>query len=472
MLCTVAACAPLGWTPCASDDVCHLAFGVGTTCGASGLCEEAPVPARCEVLEPPRWLDASPTPEEVFVIGGLSSTVLDQAVDRAYQLAVRQLNDAGGLDGRPLAYARCDYRADAGIDTRTAREAALHGSAWLVEGLGARVLVGPASSELTAAVWLEHGGEVAVISPSATSVALTALEPDEASDETPGTLWRTAPPDSLQGTAIAYDLIAQGAVGVAAVVQAGTYGDGLYEGFELAFTGDGRSARRFSFDDPSELVDATSSAAELSTTDYPWVLFIASDLGDAVSFLNAASVSAGFADRGIYLTDGAADVSLIAQTPGAAGLYGRVRGTKPGRPDGSVYQSFRSAYAAAWGGQDPDGFAWPAHAYDAAWLAAYGLAWSHHQEGHVDARGIGRGLRRISDGASVPLRSSGWASGEAAFRLGDGVDLDGASGALDYDPLTEETSGPVDLWIIDADAGAIVVVGTCLPDGTCAPSVE
>ena len=39
------------------------------------------------------------------------------------------------------------------------------------------------------------------MSPSATSPALTELEP-AASDETPGLLWRTVPPDSLQGRVI------------------------------------------------------------------------------------------------------------------------------------------------------------------------------------------------------------------------------------------------------------------------------
>jgi hypothetical protein len=33
------------------------------------------------------------------------------------------------------------------------------------------------------------------------------------------------------------------------------------------------------------------------------------------------------------------------------------------------------------------------------------------------------------------------------------VNLQGASGALDYDPVTEETSAPVEVWVIGAAAG-------------------
>jgi len=39
----------------------------------------------------------------------------------------------------------------------------------------------------------------------------------------------------------------------------------------------------------------------------------------------------------------------------------------------------------------------------------------------------------------------------------------GASGALDYDPLTEETVAPVDIWKIAAGGGGFVVEQTLVP---------
>ncbi|MBM4367534.1 MAG: hypothetical protein FJ102_15080, partial [Deltaproteobacteria bacterium] len=43
------------------------------------------------------------------------------------------------------------------------------------------------------------------------------------------------------------------------------------------------------------------------------------------------------------------------------------------------------------------------------------------------------------------------------------VNVQGASGALDYDPVTEETTGPIDVWVIAADGESFEVAETIEP---------
>jgi hypothetical protein len=46
------------------------------------------------------------------------------------------------------------------------------------------------------------------------------------------------------------------------------------------------------------------------------------------------------------------------------------------------------------------------------------------------------------------VRPSSWNEVKASFSDGVAVNLLGASGQLDYDPVTEETTGPIDVWVI------------------------
>jgi ABC-type branched-subunit amino acid transport system substrate-binding protein len=71
--------------------------------------------------------------------------------------------------------------------------------------------VGATSSpETQAAYTVASAAGSLLISPSSTSPALTTLDGLTCSDNEPGLLWRTVPPDELQGQVIAQDLAARG----------------------------------------------------------------------------------------------------------------------------------------------------------------------------------------------------------------------------------------------------------------------
>ena len=85
----------------------------------------------------------------------------------------------------------------------------------------------------------------------------------------------------------------------------------------------------------------------------------------------------------------------------------------------------------------------------------YGTVWAHTQDGGVDGLGIARGLRQVSSGTPVGIRIRGWDDVVTQFSAGASIDVTGASGSLDYDPLTEETTAPIEVWTVVADPDAV-----------------
>ena len=100
--------------------------------------------------------------------------------------------------------------------------------------------------------------------------------------------------------------------------------------------------------------------------------------------------------------------------------------------------------------------AYTGNAHDAAWLTLLGASWAGLQEPDLGGRSLARGLRHLSGGVPVTLGADVLTTARDRFRLGEAIDIEGVSGALDYDPVLEETSAPVEIWTIDAGATGFV----------------
>ncbi len=389
---------------------------------------------------------------DTFVIGAIADESVEthRARQNAVQLAFSGARDEGGVEGRPVGVVFCTNEVDPTLDTLDQAAATEAVVSYLADQLAVSAIVGPPSSGATeAAFGVASSREVLVISPSATSPALTDLEPD-ATDEVPGLLWRTASPDSLQGRVIADDLATRMVTSVALIIEDGSYGNGLAQVFESRFSG---SVERFVFSTPSARNTATASAGSGS---FDEVLFISSQTSDASAFLLFAADFPGYADKGVFLTDSAKNLDLLTDAGAASGLFSRVRGTAPASPGGTTYTAFLASYRAAFG-TDPRSFSFTAHAYDAAWLVLLGATWASLQEPDLRGPSIARGLRRLSGGAvPVVLAPGAIAAARDRFRLDESINVEGASGSLDFDPTTEETRSAVEVWTIAADASGFV----------------
>jgi branched-chain amino acid transport system substrate-binding protein len=316
------------------------------------------------------------------------------------------------------------------------------------------VVVGPSGSADTQKVWEAlRQQSLVVISPAATSPSLVRLEPPSSHTE-PGFLWRVAPPDSGQGTVIALDMIDRQVKSVAVILEMGPYGEGLAQIFQQRFTASGGTVdiHPIPANADTSIGEVTAKVAASNAAE---VLFISSKQDWVIKFLNAASGQRGYETKGIFLTDAAANEGVLLGASAASSLFKRVRGTRPAPRDRQeyVFASFVANYKAQYMGQDPTTATFSDHSYDAAWLAFSGAAWSLLQEKEVTGLGIARGLRHVSSGALTVTIPSSWAVVINAFRAGNSIDLSGASGEIDFDPVTRNVSASIEVWTVGTPAG-------------------
>ncbi len=449
-----------GWEPCVSHADCHGAFGRGWTCAGEGYCVQSPAPARCTSNPPELLSDPLGTADTITI-----ATLYDDSnlgfhhVAQATALVAKQLNEHDGLDGQPFGLITCTNEGESEYDELDNVQSAVALAEWLADAGGVHAILGPERSTEAEAVYsvLAPRG-VVLMTPSATSPALTALDGLTATDEEPGLLWRTVPPDDLQGQVIAMDMEARVVERVAVIHETGAYGEGLAQAFLGPFAAAGHSADQFPYSTDGEMAAAV---AQVGDGDYEEVLFISSVTPTIVSFLHAASGIPTYETMGIFLTDGAYVEDMLDDARDAAsGLFPNIRGTVPRfSSDTVLYNTFEASYRAEYGGEDPAEFGFTAHAYDAAWLLAYGIAWSSYREGGVFGTGIARGLRRVTGGEPVNIGPNTWTTVRARFGSGQRVDVTGATGRLDYDPETEETTAPIIVWTVDPDGEHLRIDG-------------
>lgn len=451
---------------CRANVECREAFGVGSVCNGDGFCEAAPLAPRCEQTFPPDLFEQDDLDDRYIIIGSIEQRSEDifRSFERATQLALKQANDSGGINNVELAAVFCTI--DEGLeDGLELTEAAIANARYLVDVVGVPAIVGPARSSVTLAVFQaladDRAAEQAatgiardgtlVITPSGTSNALSDLDQSMPDDANPGLLWRTAPPDSLQGFAIATDMGPEGVLNgraaeiatVAAIFEEGPYGDGLAQAFGNQFTG---QVTLFPFNSAEARDAAIAAVAEEPM--FEEVLFVSGTIADSTAFFDAAATLTGFDTKTIFVPDAAAtsDVLEVAATD----RFDQTRGSRPAPLDKNqdlVFADFLSKYLREFG-EDAEQFSFTANAYDAAWLAAYGAAWAELNEDRVTGLTMARGLRRLSEGTPINVGPLGWNAVIQQFREGGTVDISGASGDLDYDPATEETSTAIEIWEI------------------------
>ncbi len=154
-----------------------------------------------------------------LVLGGLLPRTGDLAL--AYPpmaagtaLAIKDLNDAGGVLGEDVVWIDGDDGTNPTVAKATV---ARH----LDEGV--QVIIGAGGSGITAAVLQDvvKKGRI-LFSPSNTAASLTSADDR-------GLYFRTAPPDSLQGRALADVILRDGPHKIAIVARKDSYGEGLQD---------------------------------------------------------------------------------------------------------------------------------------------------------------------------------------------------------------------------------------------------
>ncbi|MFT4623857.1 MAG: ABC-type branched-subunit amino acid transport system substrate-binding protein [Myxococcota bacterium] len=456
--------APYPVEPCAETATCRSAFGVGAVCGDDGFCKIAGPHPRCEQSWPEDLWARPEAYGDHVVLGAMFDLGPDLPNLKAATLAFAEASQAGLPNGVEVALVACAYGEESAADGLSLEEAVVETGTWLRDTLDVPAVIGPGNSA-TALIAYDALAprDVLLIAPSATSPKLVTIDGETSTDAEPGLFWRPAPPDDAQAVAIAADLRSRGVREISVIYQDNLYGSELATLVEAAHTG---PKTLLPYVDDNGRNSAVQAAVASGTTEE--VVFIAADVQDVVAFLNSAAFIASYDDVRIFLTDAATDPFLFEETSAEAQakLFPVIRGSRPATPAGPVYDSFVISYAAAYDGEDPTRDGFNAYAYDAGWMAMYGLAWATVQEDAIGGTNMARAMRRLAGpGAYVPVGPAGWSETTAAFAAGASVDLEGTSGDLDFDPVTGETVNSIEVWV--PRDGAFVVVTLCQPDGAC-----
>lgn len=173
-------------------------------------------------------------------------TLLPQSGDLAFlgppefagvDLAVKEINEAGGVNGQPVK----QIKADSGDGTPNIAPSETDK---LLRG-GADAIIGAASSSVSLSV-IDRitGAGVAQISPANTSTAFDTYDDK-------GLYFRTAPSDVLQGSVMANTVLSDGYDNVAILARQDSYGEALAENVKKFFEESGGTVVSYKLYDPN-----------------------------------------------------------------------------------------------------------------------------------------------------------------------------------------------------------------------------
>lgn len=393
----------------------------------------------------------------------------DQSERTDFQAAVLALDEVNqrGVGNRKLALFACDSASDT-----TKLEAELD---YLIDQKKVAAVLTSGSSQTLDAVKKTVPAGVLVMTATSTSPEITAT-PATASGPGGGSvrmLWRTAPSDSIQGEVIASAVETAGesyAAGgdpyLAGVTKVGIlytddpYGQGLSEVVATRLNG----VKTLDREQYPRGGDASAAVSALNDFDPDLTIAIGFP-DDLVKILNQANTLPNLkasAGHRWFFSDAAKDPALLSGLDDKSQVEGAL-GSTPAQGAGPAYQSFASRFQTAYG-TDPTAYSFTGHSYDAMYLLALGAAHAvgpSPYEGPVTGATIAEGLTHLSAGATFQLVPSDFTGASAALQAGGDIDVDGASGPLNFDPATGEAPSPIEIWRVSGTG--FDTVGTVEP---------
>lgn len=339
-------------------------------------------------------------------------------------LAVEEINAAGGVMGRPIKLAVGD--------TQTAPQPSIDAAQKLISVEGVKVVIGPMSSgeAIPVAESVTSKNSVLQISNSATSPVITGLNDNDF-------LFRTVPSDAFQGVALADVVEAKGMKNLAIIYINNDYGQGLAESFQKAFEAKGGQIsgsvpyEQGQASYRGELQKLASGGAEaLVLIGYP---------ENGITILKQ-SLEENFFDRFVF-SDGMKAPEVI-DAIGADFLNNSVGTAPQAVTESDAYQNFVKAYETKFGELPPKPYI--DTAYDAVMLIALAM----EKAGSTDGTAVRDALRQVANGPGVEIRPGEWAKAVEAIKNGEDVNYVGASGSLEFDDQGD-VAGTFAEWAIE-----------------------
>ena len=388
---------------------------------------EAPEPTPEEAMEPTSEEAMEPEGEPIRI-----GTLIDVTGDLgafgppivlATDLAALLINEAGGIDGRPVEM----VHRDSGTSPQIATDAA----SALVNVDGVEAIVGSLSSGVTLAVaesvTIPNGA--VLVSPASTSPAITNLDDND-------TVFRTTVSDALQGVIAAQLANQLGYDNVATLYINNAYGEGLSTVFQENFEAQGGTV---SAAVPIEGGQA-SYASELRQASGG-----GADVLMALSYPETAGVYLREAVEGQYFddfmfVDGTKNQDMF-DTLGADSFEGNY-GTAPGAPGTPTQETFKDLYASKLDGDTSGLFI--SEAFDAAVILALAIA----EAGSEDGDDIKAAMREVANAPGEKVGPGDLARALELISQGQDIDYVGAAGDQDFDE-NGDVQNTIEVWKIE-----------------------
>ncbi len=340
------------------------------------------------------------------------------------ELAVQDINDAGGVLGKPV-----EWSVEDSSDGDHPEIAPASATKVLSEGVDA--VVGAAASGVTKSIIDQISANKTVeISMSNTSPDLTLWKDN-------GFYFRTAPSDLLQGAIVGNQIVSDGNENVAIIYQQTSYGEGLMAKAKSVIEAAGaKVVSNLPFPEAETnfdtIVDQTIAAGADS------VLVISYD---EIKKIVPALQKKKFDGSKIYLVDG----NLANFSDQAWGPY--LQGAQGTLPGGKLDEAFKARAAALYKtnhGTDLTEFAYLAESYDAVIL----LALAAEQAGNDSGQAIADNMISVSTGGE---KVTNFKDGLAAIKAGKDVDFDGFSGPIEFDKNGDPTGASIGIYKYGTD---------------------
>ena len=345
---------------------------------------------------------------------------------RGFDLAIRHINQGGGVLGRPVEVVAGDATRSPGPAVDAARR--------LVEE-GVHAVVGPSASAAALPIVETVTGPAGIptISPSATSPQLTDAKDSDF-------FFRTTLSDIAQGPVLAQVTRERGFDNVGLIYRDDPYGRGLADSFQDAWDGTLQAVavgnEQASY--LSELRQSASAGAEA---------LVVVTFGD-----QALAIVREALDVGVYAQfvfgDAAKRLRLVREIGGAklGGMYGTAGAPTP---DSRATAKWEESFVAEYGGLPT--LTYVKETYD----ATIALALAAQAAGSLDGAAIRDQLRDVGSAPGQIVLGTATGVADALRLLAEGrkVDYEGVSTTLDWNERGDLQGGYIGVWRFTKNEG-------------------
>ncbi len=345
-------------------------------------------------------------------LGGFTGPLesLTPAIYRAAKLAVKHVNDQGGVfDGQKIVMPNSDTTC---ADTTAAASAADQ----LVNSHNVIALVGAVCSGATIAaankVVIPAG--VTMVSPSSTSPAIASLDDKDL-------VFRTTPSDVYQGSVMAHLIISKGIDNIAITYVNNDYGKGFARALSNAFeAAGGKVAANVAHEEGK--ADYRVEIRSLAASGVDTLVILAYANGSGLTIIRQALESGHF--NQFVGGDGMVSNTLM-NAIGSDKLRGMIA-TKPGAPDTTAARVFKKL---AWGADLNPTATFAGQSYDASFLLALAI----EKKGNAERTGLAEALRAVATAPGEVILPGEWNKAKDLLKAGKEINYEGAAGSHEFD---------------------------------------